>query len=452
VKKLFLFLIVLGGALAGGVYWYNHSRAVVIRENLFTYAPVEYGTMTDTVSATGPVQPKDVIAVGSEVSGQVVAIYVDVNSVVHPGDPLLKLDNRMARLRLQQAHEAVQSAQADIERATASQDAAQRVLNNQLDLQQKGVGSRTAEDRCRALFNAAKASVRVAQVKKQEAQTAVELAQLGLDKTIVRVPASGESDHSARRKLDRPTPGPSLPTPSYTVIEKKVVLGQMIAPPASAQLFTLATDLKDMEVHAQVAEGDIAKVKKGQRATFTISAYADTDASFPGTVVQRKPMPTNLQGAVYYDTVIAAENAKDPSTGEWRLSPGMTASVDIILREHKNVWKVPTTALNFQLDEAYQTPEARAKLAEWQNRKDADDWKPLWVWDRQRSSPWPVFVRISGGVGDQTGIKDNQFNEVLEWEPGARPKSTKDWPRVISHAPPAHRPGLFEQPTNLKLT
>jgi HlyD family secretion protein len=444
VKKLLLFLILIGAALVGGVYWYNHSTAVSVNEDTFTYAAVEYGTLTETVSATGPVQPKDVMAVGSEISGQVEEIYVDLNDVVRPGDKLLRLDDRTAKLRLRQAKEAVSSAQADSERAQARVQEAERGLQRQLDLKRRGTGFRTEEDRYRAAVAAAKAGAYAARVKKQEAQTAVELAQLALDKTIVRVPKTWGYRLTAGRQA---TAG----SPRYTVLEKKVVLGQMVAPPASAQLFTLATDLRDIEVHAQVAEGDIAKVRKGLKATFTVSAYADPDLTFRGTVSQRRPMPNNVQGAVYYDVVIDTTNSKDPDTGEWRLDPGMTASVDIILREHKNVWKVPTTALNFQLDEAYQSEEARAKLDRWQRRKDADDWKPLWVWDRQRQTPWPVFVRITGGPSGETGIKDNQFNEVLEWEPGFRPKNTRDWPRVIINAPPAHKPGLFERPTNLKL-
>jgi hypothetical protein len=130
----------------------------------------------------------------------------------------------------------------------------------------------------------------------------------------------------------------------------------------------------------------------------------------------------------------------------------MTASVDIILREHRRVWKVPTTALNFQLDEHYQTAQAKEKLAQFANRKDGEDWKALWIWDRGRNSPWPIFVRISRIDSGETGIKDSQFNEVLEWETGQEPKSTKDLPQVIIEAPPVHKPGLFETPTNLKLS
>src|SRR5262249_29285462 len=144
-------------------------------------------------------------------------------------------------------------------------------------------------------------------------------------------------------------------------------------------------------------EADIGPVRKGLEAVFTVSAYSEDEIQFRGKVKEVRPMPTSVQGAVYYTTVISADNQKDSATGEWRLRPGMTASVDIIRREHKSVWKVPSAALNFQMDPLYQGDAARARMAEWRGRKDSEDWKPLWVWDRQRGEPWPVFVRVGGG-------------------------------------------------------
>src|SRR6202040_513524 len=109
-------------------------------------------------------------------------------------------------------------------------------------------------------------------------------------------------------------------------------------------------DLHRMDVHAQVAEGDIGRVKKGLVATFTVTAFSDENIDFHGRVKEIQPMPSNHKGAVYYDTVIDDPNQKDSETGEWRLRPGMTAAVDIVRREHKNVWKMPTAALNFQME------------------------------------------------------------------------------------------------------
>jgi HlyD family secretion protein len=445
VKKLLVFLVLLGAGLAGVAYWVSRSREVVLREDIFTYAPVERGTLRDTVSATGVAKPTEVIAVGSELSGKVLEVYADVNDRVKPGAKLLRLDDRMARLKLKQARAAVQAASADINRAQAAVKAAREALKLQRALKRKKIGIPAEELIQKARLAAAEAGVKAAEVKKREAETAVEQAQLGLDLTTVRAPWP---------RGMRPTSGadPEASKVRYLILDRKVERGQMIAPPISAQLFTLVPDLNRMQVFAQVAEGDIAKVRKGLRATFTVSAYAEDDYHFDGTVSQRRLKPTHVQGAVYYSAVINVPNPIDPDTGERRLSPGMTAAVDIILREHRKVWKVPTSALNFQLEEEYQTPAARAKLARWQGRADADDWKPLWVWDRQRKCPWPIFVRIGGKKDNQTGIKDSQYNEVLEWEPGQEPKSAREGPQVIINAPPAKKPGLFDQPTNIKFS
>jgi hypothetical protein len=234
-------------------------------------------------------------------------------------------------------------------------------------------------------------------------------------------------------------------------MDRKLQLGQQVGPGSSDPLFTLARDYDRIEVHAQVAEGDIGRVKKGLTASFTVTAFSDENIEFSGKVKEIRPLPSNLKGAIFYDTVVAVENQKDGHTGEWRLRPGMTAAVDIVRRKHNNVWKVPSAALNFQMEDAYQSDAAREHVREWRQRPDQANWKPVWIWDPDRGTPWPVFVRI-GGVNkdDEPGLKDGGFNEVLEWEPGREPDDTPM--RVIIAAPAAHTPGIFDRPANIKVS
>jgi HlyD family secretion protein len=306
----------------------------------------------------------------------------------------------------------------------------------QRDIAKSGV--RAEVELAEAKVKVAAAGVRAAQGRLQAAKTVEREAKLALDMAVIKVPArSGSKDTSPRK---------------YLVLERKVQRGQMVGPQAPLPLFTLAGDLARMEVHAEVAEGDLGPVRKGLRADFTVSAYREPEVKFRGQVKERRPVPTNVKGAVFYTTLIDVENRKDAATGEWMLQPGMTAAVDIITRSKENVWKVPSAALNFQLEEAYQSPAAKARLAEWRHKSDADDWRPLWVWDAARGGPWPVFVRIGGqDKAGQVGMKDESYNEILEWEPGAEPTGTSG-PRVITNAPPAHRPGLFDQPANIKVS
>jgi hypothetical protein len=207
-----------------------------------------------------------------------------------------------------------------------------------------------------------------------------------------------------------------------------------------------------MEVHTQVAEGDIPRVRKGLLASFTVSAFGDDDAEFRGKVKEIRPMAGSNQGAVYYDTVVEVANRKEPVSGEWRLRPGMTASVDIVRREHRDVWKVPAAALNFHMEEAYWTDAARQHIAHWRQRSDTADWHALWIWDSDKRRPTPLFVRLGGAdKNGEPGLRDGDFIEILEWEPGREP-ATSAAPRIIIDAPPAHAPGFFDQPMNIKVS
>lgn len=458
MKKLLILLVLLGAGLTGALYWMSLSGSSANGGDGFRLEEVKRGTVTETVSATGYLQPQDVIAVGSEQSGKVVHLFTnaDLNKEVEEDEPLLQLDDSVAQQKLAEAQAAVAAAEAalaaaeaDLARARAGHFAAELKVERLTELVKANVGMRRELDEAAVVLRQAHAGVDAAQSGIKAALAAVErakagrsAAQLGVDLATVKVPT--------RRDNASALPGTKR---RYTVIDRKVVLGQLIGPPASAQLFTLASDLGRMQVLAQVAEGDITRIKVGLDATFTIHGYAD-DQRFPGKVTQIRPMPTNLQGAVFYTTVIDVENSRDPNTQEWRLRPGMTAAVDINLREHRDVWKVPTKALSLQLEEGHQTPAARTKLKEWQARKDTDDWKAVWILDEHKK-PWPVYVRIGGqNAQGEIGLKDGQYNEVLEWEPEYQrkvdpAKTPESWPKVIVDAPPAQKPGFFSKQVKL---
>lgn len=455
MKKLLLFLLLVGAGLVGIAVWINYPRARSVTEKLFTYAHVEKGTMMESVSATGVVQiePSKMLVVCSDMPGTVVAVEGKVNDLVTEGAVLVKLDDRRIRFKWEEAQAGVDSAQAGhdqaqagLDRAVAQLTSAQIALKYQIEVEGKG-GFKAERDQAeirvkeaRAGEKAAQAGLALAKSKLQAAQIARREAQLALDMTKVCVPKlTGPAVAQTGKQ-------PTAPPHEYLILECKVQRGQQVGP---QPLFVLARDLVRLDVHAQVAEGDIGKVKKGLVATFTVTAFSDENVEFKGKVKEIQPLPSNVKGAVFYDTVITVDNQKDEETGEWRLRPGMTAAVDIVRRKHADVWKMPTAALNFQMEDAYQTDAAREHVDEW---KDKKNWKPVWIWDKEKRQPWPIFVRI-GGVVDKTGepgLKDSGFNEVLEWEPGQEP--TDSPPRVIINAPPAHAPGIFDQPANLKVS
>jgi HlyD family secretion protein len=234
------------------------------------------------------------------------------------------------------------------------------------------------------------------------------------------------------------------------VLDRRVTLGQVVGPPASAQLFTLAAGLDPVQVIAQVAEGDVAKVARGQRARFT-AAGAD-EPVFPGRVEEVRPVPANDRGAIFYQAVIEAHNSRDSTTGEWRLRPGLTASVEIVRRAHEGAWKVPAAALDFQPDDALLTDAARAKLRQGPPAP-ADHWRTVWDLGAD-NHPWPVFVRVGGRDGrGEEGIQEGPFTEALGWDPGLRPapdaRDPATLPRLITGTPGWHKAGWFTAP-NIK--
>jgi multidrug efflux pump subunit AcrA (membrane-fusion protein) len=443
VKKLLLFLLV-GGALTAGIWWWRFApRTYALDHVQLTFAPLHRATIRDIVSATGLVEPREVVLIGSEMPGVVTQVLGQVNQQVAEDMVLAQLDDRKLRFKVQEADDAVRTAKAQLASAQASRDAADRALKVQIE--SKAVGLRAEKEQAEFQFKAAEAGVQAALANLAAANTARAQAQLALDMTQIKVPrqsapaqfASAQSAPAGKR--------------TFLVLERAVHEGQMVGPQAPP-LFKLAGDLEQVEVHAQVAEGDVNKVRKGQPAVFMITTFADEEVEFRGIVKEIRPLASNIKGAVFYDTVINVVNQRDPQSGEWQLRPGMTVSVDVIRREHKDVWRVPSAALNFQLEAGYQNAAAQARLEEWKKRPDAGDWHPLWVWDKGQGAPAPLFVRLGGLKNGEPGLKDSEGNEVLEWEPGREPTSADPPPRIIIQAPPARAPGFFDRPANIKVS
>lgn len=436
-KKLLLALLFAVLPLAVAVAWFAHARSPTGHEDYITEA-VEWGTMSELVGATGLLQPREAIVAGSPISGQIFEIYPDaeVNKTVHEGDPLLRLDDRLARRKLAQAEAAVRMAQGDIARAEAARDIARIELQQTREWEQKDLASSWSVDLVQGKLRAAEASVRAARAKAAEAQAVRNQAELGVELTIVRVPTTAQGTAAKR---------------SYTILERKAVVGQLVAPPESARLFTLAGDVSSMRVHAQVSEDDIGKVYPGLAATFSIRADTEEEIAFQGRVADIRPMPSRLHGAVFYDARIEVANKRNPRTKEWLLRPGMTVSVNIVRRCHAGTWKLPAAALEIELDKQEQSEAANAKLARWRERTKEEQWKNVWIVD-SGGKPWPVFVRTGGtNAAGEKGIVNGLYVEVLEWEPELQPKPNPrepaTYPRLIIGKPSVPSSGLFEQPS-----
>ena len=447
MKKLLALLVALMMTLAGLAWWVSAPREST-PEDLFTLASVEHGAVVETVSATGVLGPQDVIPVGTELGGKVVEVAADFNQVVAEGDLLFRLDDRIAGQKLRQAEVAVRVAKSDLDRARAVLDAARRATDRLRELPES-VSLRKDLDAAEAQQKAAEVGVEVSEARVREAEEGRNLADLGVRLTRVHVPvlARNSAADSAQGVGSLAAEGSVPPQRrKFTVLERKVELNQQVGPPSSAQAFLLAGDLSQMRVTAQVAEGDIGRVRRGQRAEFTVASYAD-EVRFGGRVTDLRLVPTNDHGAVFYKVLIEATNAHDPASGEWQLRPGLTASVEIVVRKRDHLWKVPLAALNLEMPEEHISEAARAKMTRWRSSADRDHWQTVWV-PGEGGKPWPVLARVANS--GETAIRDVQWAGVIEWEPETTtrpdPKASATYPRVIVGAAPAKGAGLFSLP------
>ena len=268
----------------------------------FDTAKVETGTITKSITATGTIEPVTSVTVGTQVSGIVSKLYVDYNSVVKKGQVIAELDktNLISELN---------TAKANLASAESTMRYEQANFNRYKTLYKKGLVS--ADDYDNALLNYNKAKESVASSREMVAK-----AQTNLGYATITSPIDG------------------------VVLSKSVEEGQTVAASFNTpEIFTIAKDLTNMQVVADVDEADIGDVKAGERVTFTVDTYPDD--TFQGTVTQVRQEATTTNNVVTYEVVISAPNA------DLKLKPGLTANVTIFTLEKTGVTNVLSKALRF---------------------------------------------------------------------------------------------------------
>ena len=273
----------------------------------FETAKVEEGNIQTTITATGTIEPVTSVTVGTQVSGIVSKLYVDYNSVVKKGQVIAELDktNLISELTAQRAN---------LSSAQSALNYQQSNYNRYKTLYDKGLVSADEYESALLQYNQARQQVNTARESVQRAQT-------NLGYATITSPIDG------------------------VVLSKAVEEGQTVAASFNTpELFTIAQDLTDMRVIADIDEADIGGVKEGQRVSFTVDAFPDD--SFEGQVTQVRQQATTESNVVTYEVVISARN------NDLKLKPGLTANVTIFTLEKNGVLVVPAKALRFMPNEA----------------------------------------------------------------------------------------------------
>ncbi|SRR5581483_2424552 len=414
-KRKFVFLM---GAVAAGAAL--SAWAILRGQSGIQYrtAPVQKGSVAYAVSASGNLNAVVTVQVGSQVSGNIMALYADYNSHVTKGQLIARIDPQLfqarvdqARATLNAAQSAVANAQATVEKtnaqlssvnasvaqaranvvkAQAGVDNAKLNLHRQVALANEGIVSRQDRDTAQSNYNSAVAELEAAKAAQKAAEDNVSATRAELQVARTQVDAATAQVKQAKASLDQAETDLAH-TYIYApvdgvVVSRQVDVGQTVAASLQAPvLFQIAQDLTKMQVDTNVSEADIGRVQVGQQATFSVDAYPGKP--FQGQVTSIRKAPINVQNVVTYDVVVAVANP------ELKLFPGMTANVNVLVDRHDDVLKVPNAALRYRPSNEESGVVHAARKGE----------QTVWVLDSEGK------LRA---VAVKTGLSDGSFTEI----------------------------------------
>jgi HlyD family secretion protein len=348
-------------------------------------AAADRGDVIARVSASGSLSAVVTVEVGSQVSGRIQSLYADFNSTVRRGQRIAKIDPALFEAAVAQASANVAASRGNLERLRVQGEEAGRQAQRATQLFEQRLISETDRDNAVSTARAAAASVMQAQGQLDQALAALRQAQTNLRYTDILAPTDG------------------------IVISRAVNVGQTVAASLQAPvIFTIAQDLRAMEVHTNVAESDIGRLRAGMEASFTVDAYPGEP--FRGRIREIRNAPQVVQNVVTYDAVI------DVANPELKLKPGMTATVTVIAEERKGVLRVPNAALRFRPEVAAGSanavaarpgtaPQGRAAGGNGGPERDrGNGGRQIWV--LVKGVPEPRDVR--------TGLSDSRFTEIVD--------------------------------------
>ncbi len=355
MKKYLIYIIALLAIVGISYKLLNRSTGGTV----YKTQKIENGDIMESITASGTINPLSTVSVGSQASGRIAEIYVDYNSVVKKGQLLALIDQENAKATVQQREAALEIAKAQVAVEENNIKYYKKALNRISKLNASKYSTEKDLEAAERDYDNSVAQLALEQAQVKQAQASLDSAKTELSYTEIKAPVDG------------------------IVISKAVEVGQTVAASfETPEIFSVAEDLTKMQIEASVVEADIAKVKEGQKVRFTVDSYADD--YFYGVVTQVRNEATTTSNVVTYTVVIGIDNS------DMKLKPGMTANVEIITAEEKDVMLVPNQALRFYIDDS----------------DNAKRYKDRGVWIMKNGKPERVTVKI--------GVSDDDNTQILE--------------------------------------
>jgi HlyD family secretion protein len=422
MRKVLTFLVMVA-AVAGGGYWYVQRASA--RPIQFKTAPVLRGELQLTISATGVVQPEEVVDVGAQVAGMIKGLgedpqdsmrTVDYGSAVEQGTVLARIDDALFVSDVDQAEASVEQAKANQQKAEADlQQLRAKLRQAERDWQRAQVMRRTPGtiteadyDMYQANFESAQSLLAVGEASVNQAKKAVHMTEAGLAKA---------QKNLGYCTIQSPVKG--------VIIDRRVNVGQTVVSSLNApSLFLIAKDLKRMQVWVSVNEADIGQIRPGLPVSFTVDAYPGE--TFRGVVGKVRLNATMTQNVVTYTVEVNTDN----SSG--KLLPYLTANALFEVGRHDNVLLVPNAALRWWPQPEQIAPDARESRGK-ARRKDSgakeaikDPAERGTVWVRDGQYVRPMQLTIGWSDGNFTELRDDTLPEETQVVTGESRLATND--------------------------
>ncbi|MBZ0215539.1 MAG: efflux RND transporter periplasmic adaptor subunit [Fimbriimonadaceae bacterium] len=300
--------------LAAAAAWYWYAGVNAASGETYVTEAAKRSDIVVTVTATGTVEPTNLVEVSSELSGTVQAVMADDNDEVGRNQVLARLDTGKLEASVEHSRATLAARLARQKEAEVTLDELKTAYERAEKLEQRGVVSATGLLTARATYERAKASLNSAVADVRVAQADLTTNETNLEKACICSPIDG------------------------IVLSRNVEVGQIVASSLQAPvLFIIAEDLRKMELLIDIDEADIGKVTVGNRASFYVEAYQGL--TFPAVIAELRYMPETVEGVVTYKAVLSIDNE------ELLLRPGMTATAEIVVAEVSDALVVPNAAL-----------------------------------------------------------------------------------------------------------